>query len=67
MVSTIIFGAHLLPYGWLYRSQAYFVFSCVVPVLAFIVRLSVRLSFKPYILEPCIIIIDLVFCFTLML
>lgn len=51
MVSTIIFGAHLLPYGWLYRSQAYIVFSCVVPVLAFIVRFSVRLNFKPYILE----------------
>ena len=26
MVITIIFGAHLLPYGWLYQSQAYFVF-----------------------------------------
>lgn len=63
MVITIIFGAHLLPYGWLYRSQAYFIFSCVVPVLALIVGLN----FELYMLVLCMIVIQLVFCFALML
>ena len=26
MVYTMIFGAHLLPYGWLYQSKTYYVF-----------------------------------------
>lgn len=27
MVYVIIFGAHLLPYGWLYDSKSYYIFS----------------------------------------
>lgn len=54
MVITIIFGAHLLPYGWLYRSQAYFIFSCVVPVLALIVGLN----FNPSTLAEAMIVVE---------
>lgn len=32
MVYAMIFGAHLLPYGWLYRSKSYYTFSVIIPV-----------------------------------
>lgn len=32
MVYAMIFGAHLLPFGWLYCSKAYYVFSVIIPV-----------------------------------
>ena len=37
MVLAIIFGAHLLPFGWLYQSRAYSVMSVFVSITAFIV------------------------------
>lgn len=33
MVYTIIFGAHLLPFGWLYQSKSYYVLSIVIPFM----------------------------------
>ena len=33
MVYAMIFGAHLLPYGWLYRSKSYYTFSVIIPVV----------------------------------
>lgn len=33
MVYAMIFGAHLLPYGWLYQSKTYYVLSVLVPIL----------------------------------
>lgn len=32
MVYAMIFGAHLLPYGWLYQSKSYYLFSLVIPI-----------------------------------
>lgn len=32
MVYAMIFGAHLLPYGWLYQSKSYYIFSIIVTV-----------------------------------
>lgn len=46
MVITVIFGAHLMPYSWLYRSKAYMGFSIVVPIAALIAGLN----FRPYVL-----------------
>ena len=34
MVYTMVFGAHLLPYSWLYKSKTYFVFAILIPILA---------------------------------
>ncbi|MBQ9535755.1 MAG: hypothetical protein IJU78_07930 [Clostridia bacterium] len=34
MVYAMVFGAHLLPYSWLYKSVSYRVFAIVIPVLA---------------------------------
>lgn len=36
MVIAMIFGAHLLPYGWLYRSRAYTVMSVLISIGALI-------------------------------
>ncbi|GAA0788424.1 DUF7010 family protein [Hathewaya limosa] len=57
MIITIIFGAHLLPYGWLYKSKAYFIFSILIPILALIVGIN----FQPYILAIMMILIETVF------
>lgn len=32
MVYAMIFGAHLLPYGWLYQSKSYYILSVVIPI-----------------------------------
>lgn len=57
MVVTIIFGAHLMPYSWLYRSKTYMVLSIIIPVAA----LLVGLNFRPYILAMMMIGVAVVF------
>lgn len=37
MVYAMVFGAHLLPYSWLYRSLSYCVFSIAIPIISLIV------------------------------
>lgn len=37
MVLAMIFGAHLLPYGWLYQSKSYKIMSIIIPIMALIV------------------------------
>ena len=36
MVYAMVFGAHLFPYSWLYRSKAYMVFAIAIPVISLI-------------------------------
>ena len=36
MVLAMVFGAHLLPYGWLYKSKSYLVLSVIIPILMLI-------------------------------
>ncbi len=33
MLLAMIFGAHLLPFSWLYRSRAYMIMSIVIPLV----------------------------------
>jgi len=61
MVIAMIFGAHLMPYGWLYKSRTYMVLSVVIPISALIVGLN----FEPYILAIMMIIIEVGFCICL--
>lgn len=63
MVIAIIFGGHLLPYGWLYKSKSYIVFAILVPILSLIVGIS----FKPYILAIMMILIEIIFSVCLIL
>jgi len=61
MILAIIFGAHLLPYGWLYKSMSYMVFAVAIPVLS----LLVGINFEPYILAGMMILIEILFSISL--
>ena len=61
MVFAIIFGAHLMPYSWLYKSKSYFVLSIVIPIVA----LVVGLKFEPYILAMVMTGFEILFCILL--
>jgi hypothetical protein len=39
MVYAMIFGAHLMPYNWLYQSKSYMLMSIIVPILALVIGL----------------------------
>jgi hypothetical protein len=57
MILAMIFGAHLLPYGWLYKSKSYMVLSVVIPVAALIVGVN----FPPYIVAGFMIAVEIIF------
>lgn len=40
MIIAMIFGAHLLPYGWLYQSKSYMVMSIIIPIIALIIGVN---------------------------
>ena len=63
MVIVMIFGAHLLPYSWLYKSKTYLGFSIVIPILSLIVGLK----FEPYLLAAMMIIIEILFTLCLII
>jgi hypothetical protein len=63
MVLAIIFGAHLMPYGWLYNSKVYYVLSVLIPVCA----LFVGLRYEPSILAGMMLGLEALFCVGLML
>lgn len=58
MVYTMIFGAHLLPYGWLYRSKTYYLLSVFIPIIA----LLIGLNFSNVILAIVMLFIEIIFC-----
>ena len=39
MVYAMIFGAHLMPFSWLYHSRSYMVFSIIIPIATLIIGL----------------------------
>lgn len=57
MILAMIFGAHLLPYGWLYKSKSYMILSVVIPVAALIVGVN----FPPYIVAAFMIAVEIIF------
>jgi len=63
MVIAIIFGAHLLPFGWLYKSKSYFAFSGIIAVGALIIGLS----FPPHILALIMVFTEIIFSISLIL
>ena len=62
MVIAIIFGAHLMPYSWLYKSKSYFALSIIIPVTS----LAVGLNFEPYILASVMIGFEVLFSILLL-
>lgn len=61
MVLAMIFGAHLLPYGWLYQSKSYYFFSVLIPIL--ILFLGIR--FQPYVVAGSMLVIEILFSLSL--
>lgn len=62
MIIAMIFGAHLMPYSWLYKSKSYFMFSIIIPIVA----LTVGLKFEPYILAIVMIGFEVLFSILLL-
>ena len=61
MTLAMVFGAHLLPFGWLYNSKVYYVMSGIITIGA----LVIGLMFPPHILALCMIAVEIVFCLLL--
>ena len=61
MVYAMIFGAHLMPFSWLYQSRSYLVLSIVVPILALILGLYCA----PYVLAMVMMGVEGVFAILL--
>lgn len=57
MVIAIIFGAHLMPYSWLYKSKSYFILSIIIPITALIIGLK----FEPFVLAILMIGFEVLF------
>lgn len=57
MVYAMIFGAHLLPYGWLYNSKVYYVFSVAIPIAV----LVVGLYFSPLAVAVLMLTVETIF------
>lgn len=57
MVIAMIFGAHLLPYGWLYKSKSYTVMSVIIPILS----LYVGCNYSAIVLAIMMICIEVIF------
>lgn len=62
MVLAMIFGAHLMPYGWLYKSKTYISMSVFIPIVVLIIGLN----FKPHIIAAIMILFEIVFSLLLM-
>ena len=62
MILAMIFGAHLLPYGWLYQSKSYLVFSIVIPIAVLIVGVN----FPAFFVAGFMIAIEIAFSLLLM-
>ncbi|MHC1683095.1 MAG: hypothetical protein AB6733_09130 [Clostridiaceae bacterium] len=63
MILAIIFGAHLMPFGWLYKSKAYSVMSVFISFTIFIVGII----FNAAVVSIVMIVIEIIFCIWLML
>lgn len=61
MVYAMVFGAHLLPYSWLYRSNSYKVVSIAIPIIALILGDV----FNASVLSATMVVIELLFVFML--
>jgi len=62
MTLAMVFGAHLLPFGWLYDSWVYYLMTAVVTIGALIVGLL----FPPHVLALCMVAVEVVFTLLLM-
>ena len=57
MIYAMVFGAHLLPYSWLYKSLSYRIFAIVIPI----VSLIVGCIFSAFSVAVTMLIIEIIF------
>ncbi len=62
MVYAMIFGAHLLPYGWLYKSKTYFALSGIIPISVLIIGITL----SPASIAVFMLCTEIVFCLCLL-
>ena len=63
MIIAMIFGAHLLPYGWLYQSKSYMVMSIIIPIIALIIGVNFPSSLVAGVMVLAVIIFSLLLVF----
>ena len=63
MVYAMIFGAHLMPFSWLYNSKSYLVLSIFIPIAALVIGLLTTL----WVLAAFMMVVELVFSILLYL
>lgn len=63
MVYAMIFGAHLLPYGWLYQSKTYYVFAIVIPFIV----LLLGIYSSTFSIAIFMLITEIIFCILLII
>lgn len=61
MVYAMIFGAHLLPYGWLYQSKTYYILSVLVPIIV----LFIGCNYPTVAIAIFMLFIEIIFCICL--
>ncbi|WAW15376.1 DUF7010 family protein [Peptostreptococcus equinus] len=61
MVYAMVFGAHMLPYSWLYKSHVYRNFAVIIPVIALILGNI----FNGFIVALTLTVIEIIFVVTL--
>lgn len=61
MVYAMVFGAHLLPYSWLYKSISYRIFSIIIPI----VSLIIGCMFSAFSVAIILLIIEIIFSIAL--
>ena len=57
MVLAMIFGAHLLPYGWLYLSKTYTILALIIPLAV----LFVGVNYPAYVVAGMMIAFEILF------
>jgi hypothetical protein len=57
MVYAMIFGAHLMPFSWLYQSRIYLILSIVIPIAA----LLIGLFLPTYLLAAFMLVVEIIF------
>ena len=63
MVYAMIFGAHLMPYSWLYQSKSYMLMSIFVPIFALVTGLLAQ----PHVLAGAMISLEFSFSLALIM
>lgn len=61
MVYAMVFGAHLLPYSWLYKSISYRIFSIIIPIIS----LALGCMFSAFAVAVTLLVTEIIFVIVL--